>query len=562
MLLSHRALAVLLLLLCALSFACNRGEPSPQQLSAPSNREDGRSAGGEEGKFGGSEHEKMAVEESEAPSGDAKPADRAAADPSPAAPPAEPAAVAPSPADGYVASGEAKADEGGLGVGRGAGGMGMRGVGVGGGGTGEGSLGLGGIGSAGKGGGKDSGARGPGASLAERAEPAKVAMADGDDKIARDIPAPKPDGAKRKIERDEEKPVPRKQAPQSGQLTAGEWKDVDHWDFWRELFDGGQNGQQGEWQRMEPYWGYYSGQAIPVRVTTQGRGVADAKVVLRDGQQRVIWQARTNNKGSAVLFPALFSQQKPQGPFTVAVDSGGNTGEVANVRPTRGQTVEVALTQAAPTPTGLDVMFVVDTTGSMGDELEYLKSELGDVVRRVQNTHGQQLSIRTSVNFYRDQGDEYVVRAFPFEQDMSKVQGQLDPQYASGGGDFPEAVEEGLSDAVFKHEWRANARARLLFLVLDAPPHSRPEVQASLHEATQEAARQGIQIIPIVASGIDKPTEFLMRFLSVSTHGSYVFLTDDSGIGGGHIKPTIGPHKVEQLNALLTKIINRSLEEG
>jgi hypothetical protein len=87
-------------------------------------------------------------------------------------------------------------------------------------------------------------------------------------------------------------------------------------------------------------------------------------------------------------------------------------------------------------------------------------------------------------------------------------------------------------------------------------------VQASLHEATQEAARQGIQIIPIVASGIDKPTEFLMRFLSVSTSGSYVFLTDDSGIGGGHIKPTIGPHKVEQLNALLTKIINRSLEEG
>jgi hypothetical protein len=386
-------------------------------------------------------------------------------------------------------------------------------------------------------------------------------MADGDVEIARDKPAPKPEGAKRKIERDEE-PVPRQQAPQSGQLTAGEWKDVDHWDFWRELFDGGQNGQQGEWQRMEPYWGYYSGQAIPVRVTAQGRGVADAKVLLRDGQQRVIWQARTNNKGLAVLFPALFSQQKPQGPFTVAVDSGGNTGEVANVRPTRGQTVEVALAQAAPTPTGLDLMFVVDTTGSMGDELEYLKSELGDVVRRVQNTHGQQLSIRTSVNFYRDQGDEYVVRPFPFEQDLSKVQAQIDPQYASGGGDFPEAVEEGLSDAIFKHEWKANARARLLFLVLDAPPHSRPEVQASLHEATQEAARQGIQIIPIVASGIDKPTEFLMRFLSVSTSGSYVFLTDDSGIGGGHIKPTIGPHKVEQLNALLTKIINRSLDEG
>ena len=60
----------------------------------------------------------------------------------------------------------------------------------------------------------------------------------------------------------------------------------------------------------------------------------------------------------------------------------------------------------------LDLMFMIDTTGSMGDELEYLKIELGDVIKRVAKETG--VEINTSVNFYRDSEDEYVVRDFEF----------------------------------------------------------------------------------------------------------------------------------------------------
>ena len=110
----------------------------------------------------------------------------------------------------------------------------------------------------------------------------------------------------------------------------------------------------------------------------------------------------------------------------------------------------------------------------------------------------------------------------------------------------------------FEHEWRENARARILFLVLDAPPHH--EKRARVRRAIRQAAEQGIRIVPVAGSGIDKPTEFLMRFAATATGGTYAFLTDHSGIGNSHIKPTIGKHKVRKLNDLLVGIIGTYLE--
>ncbi|WP_139902638.1 VWA domain-containing protein [Clostridium thermarum] len=83
----------------------------------------------------------------------------------------------------------------------------------------------------------------------------------------------------------------------------------------------------------------------------------------------------------------------------------------------------------------LDLMFVVDTTGSMQDELDYLKAELKNVIRRVDAEASQSLDIRLSCNYYRDQGDEYVVRPFPFTRDIDEVINDMNKQYADGGGD-------------------------------------------------------------------------------------------------------------------------------
>ena len=94
----------------------------------------------------------------------------------------------------------------------------------------------------------------------------------------------------------------------------------------------------------------------------------------------------------------------------------------------------------APAQTGLQVMFIVDTTGSMTDEIAYLQKDFSAIAERVGND-----GVTWSVNFYRDEGDDYVTRVNGFTSDVAEVQARINAEYADGGGDTPEAVAEILS---------------------------------------------------------------------------------------------------------------------
>ena len=259
----------------------------------------------------------------------------------------------------------------------------------------------------------------------------------------------------------------------------------------------------------------------------------------------MLWQARTDAQGVAELWsktPAKSAQIAYQGQFV----------ETTELIPFGQGAITLNLPVVRKCPDQIDVLFAVDATGSMGDELEYLKSELSDVISRIEPT----ARVRLSTIFYRDQGDAYVTRSFRFTEDVSQMISHIEKQSADGGGDYPEAVHSALEEAVQQMNWSEQATARLLFLLLDAPPHEEPKVKEQLQVLIPEAAQQGIRIIPISASGIDKPTEFLLRTMAVLTQGTYVFITDHSGIGNDHLEPTIGEYEVELLNDLLVRLIN------
>lgn len=329
----------------------------------------------------------------------------------------------------------------------------------------------------------------------------------------------------------------------SGQLTASEWSDIDNWDLWTELMTGpdGQGLNQ---------WALGLDHRFVVRATSQAGPARNVPVDLLNRDGDVLWSARTNGAGIAQLFAGT----QASGPFRARVAGG---------EPRPLDAAEITVDVAAPTVAeAIDVMFVVDATGSMSDELDYVKAELVDVVNRVRAGTRNELSVRVGVSVYRDHQEEYLVRTSPMNANVTRAQRFLNEQSAGGGGDFPEAVNEALDEAISEQVWDTRARARILFLVLDAPPHQDAAGQDRLRAAVKRAAQLGIQVIPVVGSGIDKPTEFLMRALAISTNGTYVFLTDDSGIGGGHIKPTIGDHNVEPLNDLLVRLIVEAATRG
>ena len=122
----------------------------------------------------------------------------------------------------------------------------------------------------------------------------------------------------------------------------------------------------------------------------------------------------------------------------------------------------------------LDVAFVVDTTGSMKDDIRAVKDSLFDIVDKVvSKTEG--LSIRFGIVSYRDhppQDRTYVTRVFDFSTKIKDVHTEISRLRPSEGGDTPEAVADGLFDARTKLSWNRDAY-KVLLLVGDAPPHGR-----------------------------------------------------------------------------------------
>ena len=344
-------------------------------------------------------------------------------------------------------------------------------------------------------------------------------------------------------------PTEKKVEIKAGQLTAGEWDDLDNWTFWSDLMN------KKEYADFQNQWGFSLFNHYSVMVKNGDAPIVDAKVILKDNNNKIICQARTNNKGQADLFTGSFQQEESKN-LNITVETSKESKTLSDVKLDSNNALVIKMESNQDTSNILDLMFVMDTTGSMSDELEYLKSELKYVIQKTRESNGSNLNIRLSCNYYRDNGDEYVTRPFEFTENIDDVINQISSQRANGGGDYEESVEVALDNAISKHSWSENARARLLFLVLDAPPHHTKAIVEKLQKTVDEAAAKGIRIIPVASSGVDKETEFILRFCDIATGGTYVFLTNDSGIGDSHIEPTIGKYDVQMLNELLIKTIN------
>jgi len=206
-------------------------------------------------------------------------------------------------------------------------------------------------------------------------------------------------------------------------------------------------------------------------------------------------------------------------------------------------------------PTRLDLALVIDTTGSMGDELEYLKAEIDEIAATAKNMFPN-VDQRFALIVYRDEGDQYVTRSYDFTESLSEFRSMLATQRAAGGGDYPEAVHVALEQAG-QLNWRDRETARMLFLVADAPPHDR-FANRSL-DAVQNLRRQGVRVFPVASSGTRLKAEFVLRAASFLTMGQYLFLTDHSGVGNPHAKPHVPEYTVEHLNRLMVRMIAQQL---
>lgn len=344
-----------------------------------------------------------------------------------------------------------------------------------------------------------------------------------------------------------------------GKVTAAEWNDLDHWAFWCNLMTADKSDQEGgNYTGMPDYWRFYTDRRVSIHVTdAQGNNLNDVKVELAsDGN--TIWTARTDVFGKAECWVGLYDRSAEAGQLSVSLNGVRQEMEpkITSWSLPTPEVNEYVFSADAPSYLA-DIMFIVDATGSMSDEIEFLKADLMDILNKVSSS-SLSTSIRTAALFYRDEGDAYVTRCSGFTSSYAATINFISDQTASGGGDYPEAVHTALETSLQEFSWSSSARARIAFMLLDAPPHQdRTGVIGSLQRSIEAYAAQGIKLIPVASSGVDKNTEFVLRFFATATGGTYVFITNDSGIGNKHIAASVGQYEVEFLNDLLVRLITK-----
>jgi hypothetical protein len=297
----------------------------------------------------------------------------------------------------------------------------------------------------------------------------------------------------------------------------------------------------------------------------RGRPVPDAEVAVQAASGYAMW-ARTDTGGRAWLHPDAFDPSRsPE--YQVLVRKEGRAAQALLARGRRSA-LEVRLAAPpAPARAKLDLVFLVDATGSMGDEIDKLRASLRAITAEVASLPSRP-DICLGLVAYRDRGDAFLVRAHDFTNDVGAFLGQaLGPLQAAGGGDYPEAMNEALHETVHALSWRGTGTTRLVVLLADAPPHldyGGPQYD----EDMVAALGKGIKVFSVGASGLDRQGEFIQRQIAQFTGGRFVFLTYADATRPGSSGPgretshDVQNYSVDTLDRLIVRLVSEELAQA
>ena len=290
-----------------------------------------------------------------------------------------------------------------------------------------------------------------------------------------------------------------------------------------------------------------------------GKPVPNCPVTLVGSEGRVT--LLTSSAGRVLVFPKAYKLGTPRSASTLCAGSqvfeplGGQIDSVTAL------TLDTART--LPAQRAIDLAFVVDTTGSMGEEIDAVKQTIRAVATQLAN---DQTSVRIGLVEYKDRTDSQLTQVFPFSSDLGKFSRSVAGLHAAGGGDTPEDMHAGVNAALDKLQWRSDAVARMVVVIADAPPHldyQDPDYAA----AAQRAAKSGIKLYTVAASGMDTTGQIVMRQMAQFTGATNLFVlrggAGPQSAGGGDPKSSCGgtqeQYATGNLHGLVISKIKREL---
>ena len=253
----------------------------------------------------------------------------------------------------------------------------------------------------------------------------------------------------------------------------------------------------------------------------QGKPIPRCKVRVSDDQQHQT-SFLTTASGRAILFPkgeGLTGEK-----FTAAADCEGTTTSTsfALADDTDGVVdLHLQKERAANQTRTVDLAFVLDTTGSMSEEIAAVRATIQKVAQNLQTSETR---VRIGLVEYKDRSDPFVTKVYPFSTDLQGFAAKVSKIDASGGGDTPEDMNAGIHTAVSQLQWSDESVARMAFVIADAPPHLDYQDGADYAKDMKTAAHRGIQLFTVAASGMDMQGQVVMRQMAQYTGATNMFV--------------------------------------
>jgi len=299
-------------------------------------------------------------------------------------------------------------------------------------------------------------------------------------------------------------------------------------------------------------------------VDREGRSLANCQITV-SAADRVLCRGKTQADGSFNFYPSEYEDtENTMENFTASFTYNQHTQKIViGRRGKRELEVNFPFARSEQKSIPLDIVFILDTTGSMGEEINRLKATI-EIIKLNLTSLSSRPKVRFGMVLYKDIGDEYRTQVIPLTGSLPDFQKDLDLVEASGGGDTPEDLQAALQAAMTHLDWNRNG-IRLSFIITDAPPHLDYEQEYTYIEASKAARREGIKIYSVGTGGLDLMGEYILRQISQYTGAKYIFLTygeegeSEGGKPGSVSHHTGSNYQTDKLEAIIIRFAREEL---
>jgi len=294
------------------------------------------------------------------------------------------------------------------------------------------------------------------------------------------------------------------------------------------------------------------------------KSLANVEIEIYDKKQgRLLDQGKTYSDGSYFIYPSEMTLKDNTLFLSYTVDDATKTVKVMRDGP-RSININTKQARQELAQVAVDIVFILDTTGSMGEEIKRLLETIDIIHMNLMLLPNHPL-LRFGMLLYRDREDKYRTKVIPLTSDIEDFRKALEKVSAGGGGDTAEDLQAALERAMVGMDWNENG-LRLGFVITDAHPHLDYGQNFTYIKAALEAKQKAIKLFTVGTGGLGLRGEYVLRQISQLTYAKYLFLTygEETGENAGGREMSVSHHtgsnyQTDKLEAIIMRMAKEEI---